>query len=436
MNKTILRLAIPNIVTNLTVPILSSVDTALMGHLQNPAYLGAIAVGGVVFNMIYWSLGFLRMGTTGLTAQAYGRKNDGESMLVFSQAMLVALGIGFLLLLLQYPIEQLGFWLIDSSEEVKQLAIEYYYVRIWAAPATIAVFVLNGWFLGMQNATFPMVVAILINVINIGLNFLFVYYFNMNVKGVALATVIAQYVGAAVSIGLFVSTYKSFFKHYNQQLLFQVAAFKQFFIVNRDIFIRTICLLITFSFFTAKSAASGDVILAANTILLQYLFIMAYGVDGFAFAAESLTGRFVGAKDKQGLKQSIRLSFYWGMVIALVFALVYGLAGTSLIHLFTNNETVIATAQQYMPWLILMPIVSAAAFIWDGIYIGATASVAMRNSMMAATFLFYFPAYYLLAPFLGNHALWVAMVLFMIARTVLQSLLAPKHIYQLAETKH
>lgn len=429
MNKKILRLAGPNILSNLSIPLLSIVDTALMGHLESPAYLGAIAIAGVIFNNIYWGFGFLRMGTTGLTAQAYGKEQPSESMVVLTQALVVAVLGGLAVLLLQYPIAEIGLWFLEPQGETAALTSEYYYIRIWAAPAAISIYAFSGWFLGMQNAVYPMVITIVVNVVNIVGNLYFIKVWGMKSDGVALATVIAQYVGLFLSIGLFLYKYSSFLSYVNRHLAIQYAYLKRFFTVNRDIFIRTVCLVFAFSFFTDKSAEAGETILAANAILLQYLFMMAYAVDGFAFAAESLVGRYVGAKDRVNIVKSVRLTLMWGMGFGALFSLVYVVFGDMVLFVFTDLEEVMATARQYLFWLYLMPLAGAAAFVWDGIYIGATASIAMRNAMLVSVGLVYLPAYYILTPFWGNHGLWLAMLLFMVVRSVTLWAVAPKHIY-------
>ncbi len=433
MNKQILRLAIPNVISNISVPLLSIVDTKLMGELYEPAYLGAVAIGAIIFNFLYWSMGFLRMGTTGITAQAFGRNDAKVIILTLAQALLVAVVAGLAILLLQYPIEQACFYLISASQEVEDLARTYYGIRVWAAPATIAVFAFNGWFLGMQNAKYLMFITLVINGVNIILSWLFVVHFGMEVVGVAWSTVIAQYMGLMAAIGLFFKKYQAYIPYFEQQLLFQLKVFKQFFDVNKDIFIRTICLLFTFTFFTMESAKGGDVVLAANKLLLEYLMLMSYATDGFAFAAESLTGKYFGAKNKPLLLKSIRYAFYWGAVFAGFTTLVYALAGTQLIVLFTDNTAIIAAASDYIWWIVWLPIVSIGAYIWDGVYVGLTASVAMRNTMVVATLVFYLPVYYWLVPYYGNHALWMALFSFMLARTVLQTVLAPKYVYRLLD---
>jgi MATE family multidrug resistance protein len=438
MNKTILRLAIPNILSNISVPLLGMVDTALMGRMESEAYLSAIALGGILFSFIYWGLGFIRMGTTGMTAQAYGAKNPEEGIAVLGRALLVGGFFSVLLLVLQYPLGELGFRLLEgeasgeNQELVKQLAREYFYIRIWAAPANLASFALTGWFLGMQNARFPMTMTIAVNVFNIGFNFLFIYEFGMKSDGVALATVIAQYLGVLLGLALFYWKYRNQLRHLNRQIVFQLDSLRHFFTVNTDIFIRTVLLVFSLAFVNAKSFALDALTLAANAILLQYFYTMSYAVDGFAYAAESLAGRYVGAKQADRLKQSISLLHLWGIGIGGVFALVYALLGEELLLVFTNQAEIIETAQPYLWWMVLIAILSPAAFIWDGVYIGATATKAMRNTMMVAVLLLFLPAYYLTIGPWGNHGIWFAMAVLMLARGGLLTLTARKHVFRLA----
>ncbi len=418
MNNRILRLAVPNIISNITIPLLGMVDMGLMGHLGDERYIGAVAVGSMIFNFIYWGFSFLRMGTSGFVAQDYGRRYFTGVMLTLSRALLVAGAGGVLLILLQKPISMLSFFIIDSSSEVEVLARQYFHIRIFAAPATIGLYALTGWFIGMQNARFPMMITIMVNILNLGFNLLFIKVFGMTSDGVALGTVIAQYSGLATGLFLLHKYYRRIF-HYNMpSLVLKKKALLRFFNVNRDIFIRTLCLIFSLSFFTAKSASTGDTILAVNSLLLQYFMFYAYFVDGFAYAAEALSGRYYGAGNRGRLKESIRLLFRWGGGIALVFTITYLSGGRYLIYLLTNNETVISTAMTFFPWIILIPVITFPAFIWDGIYIGTTASVAMRNAMVISTVAVFLPAYYLLEPVLGNHGLWLAFMLFMVSRGV------------------
>ena len=426
MNRRILRLAIPNIISNVTIPLLGLVDLALMGHLDSEIFIGAVSLGTVIFNFIYWGFSFLRMGTSGFTAQAYGEKNTAESFHILSRAMLISTLIGLAILALQFPIEWISFHLINGSEEVETLAREYFRIRIWAAPATLGLYVLNGWFLGMQNAKYPMITSIAANVLNITLSYIFVKSFHLNATGVALGTVFAQYLGIVVGLSLFLKSYQPLIKHWSWAAVIDPKALKNFFQVNSDIFIRTFCVIFVFTFFTSKSAAINDHILAVNSILIQFLLFFAFFIDGFAYAGEALSGRYKGERNRNLFLRVTRLLFYWGGLLAFVFSLTYFVASNFILGLLTNQADLIATALDFRFWIVLTPIISFASFIWDGIYIGATASKEMRNSMLGASLLVFLPSYFLLQPVLGNHALWMAMMLFMLSRGVFQSFLFPQ----------
>ncbi len=430
MNKRILKLAIPNIVSNITVPLLGMVDIALMGHLGSVNYIGAIALGAMIFNFLYWGFGFLRMGTSGFTAQAYGKRSFPDSVHTLARALLVALIGAAFLIIMQYPIEKLAFWLLSSEPEVETLARSYFYIRIWAAPATIGLYALTGWFIGMQNTRFPMFMALTINLINIGLNFLFVFAFEMKSDGVALGTVFAQYSGLVLGLLLFKKYYGKLLKHFRKKSLRNLSILKEFLMVNKDIFIRTLCIIAVFTFFTSSSAAVNKHILAVNTVLLQLFFVYSYFVDGFAYAAEALAGRYVGAQNKTMLKRSVRRLFQWGAGIGVVFSLLYGFGWKPVVWLLTDNSEVISEAGKYAIWIGLMPVLAVASFLWDGIYIGATASVEMRNSMIIATVIIFFPLFYLLKEPLGNHALWIALLAFLFTRGVAQFFMAGKAVFQ------
>lgn len=426
VNRTILRLAIPNIISNVTIPLLGIVDLALMGHLESEVFIGAVSLGTVIFNFIYWGFSFLRMGTSGFTAQAYGERKESESFHVLSRAMLISTLISIMIILLQLPIEWLSFKLINGSQEVERLAREYFRIRIWAAPATLGLYVLNGWFLGMQNAKFPMITSILSNVFNIGLSFLFVKAFHLNSAGVALGTVLAQYLGIVVGLFLFMKSYRSLINHWNWKAVIDPNTLKSFFQVNSDIFIRTFCVIFVFTFFTSKSASINDHILAVNSILIQFLLFFAFFIDGFAYAGEALAGRYVGEKSRSLFIKVTRFLFYWGGLLAFVFGLLYLFGNRLILSLLTNQVDLIETAMDFKFWVVITPIISFASFIWDGIYIGATASKQMRNSMVGASMLVFLPSYFLLQPFIGNHALWLAMMLFMLGRGVFQTILFPQ----------
>jgi MATE family multidrug resistance protein len=418
MNRQILRLAIPNIISNLTVPLLSSVDTALVGHLDKVAYLGAIAVGGMIFNFIYWGFGFLRMGTTGLTAQAYGQNSQRESILVLARALLVAVFFGLLLILFQKPLLELSFKIINASPEVETNARIYFNIRIFAAPATLSLYAFSGWFLGMQNAKYPLILAVAANTLNIVFNLFFIKIMHMHVDGVAWGTVGANYLGVIVSIYLFFRLYRSQLNEFNKTKVLHWHQLGKFFAVNRDIFIRTLALIFAFSFFTAKSAESGELILAANSILINLWTIMSYGIDGFAFAVESLVGKYFGARDATNLNRAVKYSFYWAVGMAIIISLIYGLFPKMILAIFTNKGDVISLAMTFIIWTVAAPVISSFCYIWDGIFIGATASIAMRNAMLICIFVFYLPVYYLFREQLANHALWMALTVFMIARGV------------------
>ena len=421
MNKQILRLAIPNILSNLSVPLLSTVDVALMGRQESAAYIGAVALGSLLFNFIYWSFAFLRMGTTGLTAQAFGKNDKSDISNILGRALITALAGSILLLLIQIPLANISFHILDASDTVENLAKEYFYVRIWAAPATLALYAIMGWFFGMQNAMYPLILTILINAINIICNIWFVNYMGMKADGVALGTVIAQYVGLVAAFGLFRYKYLDYVKYFKRKIIFELSAIKKFLALNRDIFIRTFCLIFAFAFFDNESAKQGDVILAINAILLQFISWMSYGIDGFAFATESLVGKYLGAGNKPQLKKAINYSFLWAMGLALIYSIAYFIFDDALLFIFTDQENIIQQASQYMFWVVLFPVVATPSYIWDGIYIGYTASIAMRNTMLIALsifLVFYFAQLHFLN--WGNNGLWLALMVFMAARGMVQ----------------
>lgn len=421
MNKQILNIALPNIISNITIPLLGLVDLALMGHLNSVDFIGAIALGGTIFNFLYWGFSFLRMGTTGITAQNYGARNLQETILSLSRALLVA-GIGSgIILVLQYPIATLSFWLINGDAKVETLAKSYFYIRIWAAPATIGLYALMGWFIGMQNAKIPMTIAITGNLINIVLSYIFVYHFHLNERGVALGTVLAQYSSLLLAFFFVFKYYRKLFAYWSRQGMLKVEKLKLFFKVNKDIFLRTLCLIFVFTFFTTESASYNKDILAINTLLLQFFFIFSYFIDGFAYAAEALVGRYIGANNLPQLQKVIRLLFVWGAVIAVVFTMFYGVFGVDILKILTNSVATIQQSKDYLIWIMFIPLVSFTSFLMDGIFVGATASKYMRKTMMAATFLVFFPLYYLLQIYFGNHALWLAMLSFLLARGLFQA---------------
>jgi MATE family multidrug resistance protein len=433
LNKKILNLAIPNIISNVTIPLLGLVDMALMGHLNSNIYIGSIALGGVIFNFLYWMFSFLRMGTSGFTAQAYGQKDNTESYGILGRAVFIALISGLLLILLQYPLEWIAFHFLEGSQEVKALACEYFKVRIWAAPATIGLYAFTGWFIGMQDARIPMIIAITSNILNIVFSAIFVFIFNMNSAGVALGTLIAQYIGLIVAIWFIHRKFSDFYKSISIREIINSSALIKFMKVNGDIFIRTLCVIGVFTFFTSKSAGINDTTLAVNSILLQFLMFFAFFMDGFAYAGEALSGKYFGAKDIIKLKHVTKNLFGWGLIIGVIFSLAYLLFGDLIISLITSDTGVRRESAQYILWAAIVPLTSFAAFVWDGIFIGATASRGMRNSMLITTFLLFVPSYFLFYNTMGNHALWLSMNLFLFGRGLFQTIIAKKHVFKRVE---
>ncbi|MCF6243057.1 MAG: MATE family efflux transporter [Bacteroidales bacterium] len=429
MNKEIFRLAIPNIISNITVPLLGMADLAILGHLDSEKYLGAIALGGTIFNVIYWSFGFLRMGTSGFVSQAYGKNDASGIAAVLSHSLLIALLGGLVLVLLQYPIQKISFYFLNGSTEVKSLAMQYFYIRIFAAPATLSLYALNGWFTGMQDAKTPMFVAIVINILNIAFNVLFVYGFDLKSDGVAWGTLLAQYGCFFLAVFFIFKKYRVTLKNIHLPFKINVNLMNELFKVNKDIFIRTLVLIAVVSFFTVKSAAVSDQILAVNTILLQYLLLFSFIMDGFAYAAEALAGKYYEARNRQLLSKMIRYIFFWGALMSIAFTGLYLFFNDKILVLLTNNSVIIEKAQPFLFWVSLIPLAGFAGFLWDGIYIGTTASKLMRNTMLISALVFYFPVYYFLVNEIDNHALWLAMILFLAARGISQTIFSRKAVY-------
>ena len=423
----ILKLALPNIVTNITVPLLGMVDIAIVGHIGNETYIGAIAIGTMIFDMIYWNFGFLRMGTSGFTAKAYGANNMHEAVKILIRGVSLALIIAAILLVLQYPIAQLAKLFVKGSNEMISLALQYFYIRIWASPATLGLYAIKGWYIGMQNSKLPMWIAIVLNLLNIIFSLIFVFVFKMNIAGVAWGTVLAQYGGLTIAI-VFLFTKYGYLRHFvDFKNSLRISDLKQFFKVNTDIFLRSLCMIAVFTFIPAISSTMGDRILAANTLLMQLFTLFSYMMDGFAYAGESLTGRFIGAKNLPLLKKSIKSLFYWGSGLTLTFTMLYIFWGRGILSILTNNKDVIDTAMNYITWTVLVPVCGFAAFLFDGIYVGATASKSMRNAIFVATAMF-FTIYYSIRTIMGNNGLWIAFLVFLILRSLLMALTLKKDV--------
>lgn len=424
-NKKILQIAIPSIVSNITVPLLGLIDVTIVGHLGSAAYIGAIAVGGMLFNIIYWIFGFLRMGTSGMTSQAYGRHDLNEVTRLLLRSVGVGLFIAFTLLLLQYPIEKIAFTFIQTTEEVQQLSGLYFRICIWGAPAVLGLYSFSGWFIGMQNSRFPMYIAITQNVVNILASLLLVYGLNMKIEGVAIGTLTAQYAGLFMAYLLWIRYYSTLRKRIEWQSFFDKEAMYRFFQVNRDIFFRTICLVAVTVFFTSAGAAQGEVILAVNTLLMQLFTLFSYIMDGFAYAGEALAGKYIGANNQRALHRTVRQLFGWGIGLSLVFTLLYGLGGKAFLDLLTNEESVIQASQSYFYWVLAIPLAGFAAFLLDGIFIGATATELMLKAMLVASVSFFF-IYYGFRHTMANHALWMAFISYLFLRGVVQGYLGRK----------
>ena len=420
-DRQILQIALPSIVSNITVPLLGLIDVAIVGHLGSPAYIGAIAVGGMLFNIIYWIFGFLRMGTSGMTSQAFGKRDLTEVVCLLMRSVGIGLAVAFCLIALQIPIRQGAFLLIHPTDEVRILATLYFHICIWGAPAMLGLYGLTGWFIGMQNSRIPMYIAITQNIVNIIASLSLVYLCGMKVEGVALGTLIAQYAGLFMGLALWWKHYgklKRFLK--GGKNIWQKEAMYRFFQVNRDIFLRTLCLVAVTLFFTSAGASQGEIILAVNTLLMQLFTLFSYVMDGFAYAGEALSGRYIGARNREAFTDTVRHLFGWGVVMAVFFTLVYALGGNAFLGLLTDDKEVIAAADTYFYWALAVPAVGIAAFIWDGIFIGATATRGMLLSMATAAASF-FVLYYGLHPVLANHALWLAFLTYLLMRGVMQT---------------
>ncbi len=429
INKRILQIAVPSIISNITVPLLGLIDVTIVGHLGAAAYIGAIAVGGMLFNIIYWIFGFLRMGTSGMTSQAYGKHDLDEVARLLLRSVGVGLLIAIILVALQYPIRKLAFTFIQTTEEVERLATLYFRICIWGAPAMLGLYGFAGWFIGMQNSRFPMYIAITQNIVNIAASLCFVYLFHMKVAGVAWGTLTAQYAGFLMALLLWRRYYGGLKKHVAWHEVLKKEAMLRFFQVNRDIFLRTLCLVIVTLFFTSAGAAQGEIVLAVNTLLMQLFTLFSYIMDGFAYSGEALVGKYVGANNRLALYRTVRQLFIWGVGLSTGFTLLYFFGGKSFLGLLTNETSVIREAGNYFYWVLAIPLTGFAAFLWDGIFIGATATRQMFYSMLVASGSF-FLVYYSLHEWMGNHALWLAFIVYLSLRGIMQAALSRKILYQ------
>jgi len=416
-HKKVWMLAGPIILSNISVPLVGAVDTAVVGHLPEPHSIGAVALGALIFSFLYWGFGFLRMGTTGFIAQAYGAGEWNNLSDTILRVLLLALVLGLITILAAAPLIDLVLYLIDSSEKVETLAGDYASIRIWSAPAVLCVYAFTGIFIGMHNTRAVFVLQLVLNLSNMLLDLVFVLGFGWGVEGVALASVIAEYLAMVMGFLLLRRPIRNAFERYDRARLLARTELLKLFTANGNIFIRTLCLLFAFSYFTAKSAGQGEVILAANTILLHLQSIMAYGLDGFAHAVEALAGSAYGAGRLREFRRAVALTSLWGALVAILVGIVYLLGGESIINLFTSIDSVTDTALRYLPWMVIAPIVSVRSFQLDGIFIGTAHTREMRNAMI-----FSLVAYLALLqwtiPSMGNHGLFFGLTVFMLIRAL------------------
>lgn len=425
IDRDILRIALPSIVSNITVPLLGLMDVAITGHLGAASYIGAIAIGSMVFNVMYWLFGFLRMGSSGLTSQALGRRDLQGVVSLLVRAEVIALVIALAFLLFAWPLRMLADLIMSPSAEVRPLFHTYFNICIWGAPASLGLYSLSGWFIGMQNSRSPMVVAIFQNVVNMVVSLFLVVVCGMKVEGVALGTLIAQWSGFLLALGLCWKYYGKTIKRYRltpdlSQREEGRENLSVFFRVNRDIFLRTLCLASVMLFFTSAGSRSGDVILAVNTLLMQFYLLFSYVMDGFAFAGEALSGKRKGAGNYVALHATVRRLFRWGAALTVAFTVVYVLCGQLFVSLLTDDGQVRAASADYLPWAVAVPAFGVMAFLWDGVFIGMTLTRGMLVSSFVATLLF-FALYVLLFPVLGNHGLWIAFMVYLLMRGVIQT---------------
>ncbi|MGA8203059.1 MAG: MATE family efflux transporter [Woeseiaceae bacterium] len=416
-DRQVWRIAAPMILSNLSVPLLGMVDTGVTGHLDSPAYLGAVAIGASIFGFLYTGMNFLRMGTTGMAAQRFGAGDNDGLRVSLGQGLVVAVAIALVLIALQKPIGLLAMDLIGAKAEIREFALTYFRVRIWSAPGTLANFVLIGWFLGLQNARVPLLLFLTINTVNIALDLLFVVVLGMRVEGVALASVIAEYTGLATGLAFAAHALMTHEGQWPLPRLVRLRAYAAFFSINTNLFVRTVALMFTFAFVTAQGTRLGGLILAANAVLMNLQNLTSFALDGIAHAAEAMVGKAVGERQRSALEQSVRLCLKWSLIFAVLIAAAYAVGGQSLVRLLTDLPDVRESAMRFLPWLVVSPLVSVWPFLYDGVYVGATRAREMRNIMLVSTVIVFLPAWYLLRGY-GNHGLWLAFMLFMASRGI------------------
>jgi MATE family multidrug resistance protein len=414
-HRRVWRLAGPIILSNVTIPLLGAVDTAVIGHLPDAFYLGAVAVGALIFNFLYWGFGFLRMGTTGFVAQAHGADDADEVRAALARAIAIAAGIAALVLVTQTLVIAMAMALIDASAEVEHHARAYFAIRVWGAPAALSNYVVLGWFLGMQNARAGLLLQVVINGVNIVLDLVFVVGLGMAVEGVALATLIAEYTGLALGAVMIHVALCRVGGEWRLSRILDTPRLRRMIGVNRDIFLRTLCLISALAYLTAQGAKMGDIVLAANAVMFNMVAFMSYALDGFAHAVEALTGRAVGARDLAAVRGAVRASSLWALAGAAGFSLAYAALGGTIIDALTDVAEVRSEAYAVLPWIIAAPVVAVWSYQFDGIFFGATRGPEMRNAMFLSLAV-YLAAVEIFVPLWSNHGLWLAFLIFMATR--------------------
>lgn len=431
LNSQILRLAIPSILANITIPLVGVVDTAIVGHIANATYIGGIAIGTMLFDLLYWNFGFLRVGTSGMTAQAYGRNDVQECGKLLAQSLSIALIGAAFIWLIQWLFVTAVLAIVPCSTEVATFAREYFFIRIWAAPATLSLMAFKGWFIGMQDTLSPMITDIVVNVVNMVVSYVLAVYTPMGALGVAYGTVIAQFTGLTVAIGILLVKYKVIRLLLGDKAIriFGDKGMRRFLSLNSNLFIRSLCFMVVYVGFTSLASKYGDVELAVSTIMMKLFMLFSYFVDGFAYAGEALVGKEIGrykrsledgsdtleAKGDKAIRRVVRLLFAWSLGVGVLFTLIFAVWSGDFYRAMTNDSVVLARLADYTLWLIAMPIVSTLAFMWDGVYTGATAGPQIRNAMIYAALGFvvcYLATYW----WLGIQGLYIAYFAHLIAR--------------------
>ena len=416
------QIAIPSVLANLSTPLLGLSDSFIMGHLPHERYLAAVALGSMFFSILYNGVNFLRMGTTGLAAQAQGREDELSLGRLLLRGCITAAMIGILFVFLQSLILNAFFIFIETEKQVTNLTAQYFTIRIWGAPFALMNYVASGWLLGMGRAKEVLYIHLYMNIVNILLNFVFVYWYDMTANGVALGTVLSETTAFLLSL-YYVKKHSRMnfsipiFSSIVLKNIFNISAFKVLFSLNRDIFIRTMCLTMTLASFVVLGTRFGTEVLAANAVLMNLQNLTSYGLDGFAQAAEVLVGKEIGRKSKKNLRSAVIISSKWAIITAVAMTLFYYIFGEMIINLLTNIETIRNISSNYLTWIIILPLLSIWSFQLDGIFIGATAGSSMRNGMIISV-ISYILAIYILIPLWGNHGLWAAYSIFMIMRAI------------------